>query len=113
MRLTYIANALSIVLGYLNLALIFPIVVALIFHDYKSILPFMQEKYEEKYPIFPKNSLYILTYFDHPAFRGAFSPAHICGPCGCRKRPPGQKSAAYARSDQSAHPSYGEFPRPG
>lgn len=41
MRLTYIANALSIVLGYLNLALIFPIVVALIFHDYKSILPFI------------------------------------------------------------------------
>ena len=40
MRLTYIAKALSIVLGYINIAFIFPIIVAFIYHDYYSLIPF-------------------------------------------------------------------------
>ena len=41
MRLTYIANALSIFLGYLNIVIISPIIAALFYQDYKSILPFI------------------------------------------------------------------------
>lgn len=40
MRITYIANALSIILKYLNIVIISPIAIALIYHDYKSIIPF-------------------------------------------------------------------------
>ena len=40
MRITYIANALSMILKYLNVVIISPIVIALIYQDYKSILPF-------------------------------------------------------------------------
>lgn len=41
MRLTYIAGALSIILGYLNIIIISPIIIALIYQDYKSIIPFI------------------------------------------------------------------------
>lgn len=41
MRLTYIASALSIILGYLNLVVISPVIIALIYQDFKSIIPFI------------------------------------------------------------------------
>lgn len=41
MRLTYIANALSIILGYLNIVIISPVIVSLIYGDFKSIIPFL------------------------------------------------------------------------
>lgn len=41
MRITYIANALSIILGYLNIVIILPVIIALIYHDFKSIIPFI------------------------------------------------------------------------
>ena len=41
MRITYIANALSIILSYLNIVILSPVVVALICRDFKSIIPFV------------------------------------------------------------------------
>ena len=40
MRLNYIANALGIILKYIGLVILLPIIVAIIYKDYVSILPF-------------------------------------------------------------------------
>ena len=41
MRIIYIANALSIILSYLNIVILSPVVVDLICRDFKSIIPFV------------------------------------------------------------------------
>lgn len=41
MRLSYIAKALSIILGYLNIIIILPVITALIYKDFSSIPPFI------------------------------------------------------------------------
>ena len=41
MRLTYLAYTFSLVIRYFSLVLLFPIIVALIFHENNSILPFV------------------------------------------------------------------------
>ena len=41
MRLSYIANALSITMRYTGIVLITPVLIALIYRDYNSILPFL------------------------------------------------------------------------
>ena len=41
MRLNYIANALSIMMIYTGIVILSPIIIALIYHDYTSIVPFI------------------------------------------------------------------------
>lgn len=41
MRLTYLANAISLIMMYIGMVILSPIVIALIYHDYHSILPFV------------------------------------------------------------------------
>ncbi len=41
MRLTYILNALSLIMSYIGIFILFPIIVALIYHDLYSVLPFL------------------------------------------------------------------------
>ena len=41
MRLNYIANALSTTMRYTGLVLLAPVIVALIYHDFNSIVPFI------------------------------------------------------------------------
>lgn len=41
MRLSYLANAIGLILMYIGLVTLTPIVIALIYHDYASILPFL------------------------------------------------------------------------
>ncbi len=41
MRLNYIANAVGLVMTYIGLVILLPIAVALIYGDYKSVLPFL------------------------------------------------------------------------
>ena len=41
MRLNYIANALSTTMRYTGLILLAPVIVALIYHDFNSIVPFI------------------------------------------------------------------------
>lgn len=41
MRLNYIANALSITMMYTGIVILTPIIIALIYHDYNSIIPFI------------------------------------------------------------------------
>lgn len=41
MRLTYLANAISLIMIYIGMVILAPIVIALIYHDYHSVLPFV------------------------------------------------------------------------
>ena len=41
MRLSYLANAISLIMMYIGMVILSPIVVALIYQDYKSVIPFL------------------------------------------------------------------------
>ena len=41
MRLSYLANAISLIMMYIGMVILSPIVVALIYQDYKSVMPFL------------------------------------------------------------------------
>jgi len=41
MRLSYIANAIGLILIYISLVILAPVIVALIYKEYASILPFV------------------------------------------------------------------------
>lgn len=41
MRLTYIFNALSLIMTYIGIFILFPVIVALIYHDFYSVVPFL------------------------------------------------------------------------
>ena len=41
MRLSYIVNAISLIMLYISLVLLLPIIVALISKDFNSVLPFI------------------------------------------------------------------------
>lgn len=41
MRLNYLANALGLTMIYIGLVILSPVIVALYYHDYSSIIPFV------------------------------------------------------------------------
>ena len=41
MRLNYLANAIGMILKYIGFVILIPIIVAIIYKDYISILPFL------------------------------------------------------------------------
>lgn len=41
MRLSYLANAISLIMMYIGMVILSPIIIALIYHDYYSVIPFL------------------------------------------------------------------------
>lgn len=41
MRLSYLANAISLIMMYIGMVILSPIIIALIYHDFYSVIPFL------------------------------------------------------------------------